>query len=359
MRPRRHSRRSIPSRPAIFTAILGLALLLGLGNRIGLLDRPPAVTSPAGFDANLLEIDAALPARPNYNFSVIPGGAFTGQELEGAVNHDAVVAEHYRDVDTSTMRPEILKADRLAYVSYRLGNHVYWTSKKVRIRSGETILTNGQTQIRARCGNCISMEPLMPTSADEPDPMQLDALSDIGPLQLEALMDTSPVLMAWPLNPLAPLPPGDPGDVELAAPLATPQFGLPLFPLPGGFPGDGPVDPEVAGPLPVVADADPGVDATLPSGAVPPGGAVPPAEAVTPLGALPPGGVVPPTTAGPRVPESPNDDPFPPGPPDGPTTRVTPPPPPDATPIPEPATMLLLGGGIAGMIARRWSSTRA
>ena len=79
------------------------------------------------------------------------------------------------------------------------------------------------------------MEPLLPTSGDEPDPMQLDALSDTGPLQLEALIDTSPVLVAWPLNPLALLPPGDPDGVELA-PLMTPQFGLPLFPFPGGFP---------------------------------------------------------------------------------------------------------------------------
>ena len=80
------------------------------------------------------------------------------------------------------------------------------------------------------------MEPLTPTSADEPDAMQLDALSDTGPMQLEALIDTGPVLVAWPLNPLAPLPSGGPVGVELA-PLVTPQFGLPLFPFPAGFPG--------------------------------------------------------------------------------------------------------------------------
>ncbi len=270
--------------------MLGLAVLLGLGNWIGLSDRPPTVSSPARFDTHLLELDAATTVRrPNYNYSVIPGGAFTGHELQRAVDRDAVVAEHYSDVNASTMRPEILKADRMAYVSYRLGSRVYWTSKKVRIRSGETILTNGQTQIRARCGNCISMEPLMPTSADEPDAMQLDALSDSGPMQLEALNDTGPVLMAWPLNPLVPVPPGGPVGVELA-PSVTPQFGLPLFPVPSGFSeptaGDrGDVDP--GSPTPGAPfDAGPGerVDTSMPTGVVPPGGAVPPA------GAVPPGG---------------------------------------------------------------------
>ena len=127
-------------------------------------------------------IDAvSLPARPNYNYSVIPGGARNAQELAHAIQTDEVVADHYRDVDPSTMRPQTVSVERMAHVSYRINDRVFWTKKPVRIYEGETILTNGETEIRARCGNAISMAPLLPTSDDEPESTEFDALTDTGP----------------------------------------------------------------------------------------------------------------------------------------------------------------------------------
>jgi hypothetical protein len=331
--------------------MLGLAVLLGLGNWVGLLERPPAVNPPARFDAHLQDIGAVVLRRANYSYSVIPGGAFTQPELQRAISRDAVVADHYSDVNASTMRPEILKADRMAYVSYRLGDRVYWTTKKVRIRGGETILTNGRQEIRARCGNCISLEPLMPTSADEPDIMQLDALSDTGPMPLEALNDPSPMLVAFPLNPWGRLALGAPVGVE-------PQFGLPVFPFPSGFPGtpvvgatgDTDIGSLVPGALPDV-DAGVGVDTTPPGSGTPPGGITPP------------GGVMPPLPTGPNGPGFSGGAPFLPTPPDllaEPTPAVTPRAlPVDATAVPEPATLLLLGGGVAALIARRWRANKS
>lgn len=251
-------------------AILGIAVIVALGARGGLLDEPAAVKSPAGVGTPVRDIAAPLtPLRANYNYSVIPGGAFDGQELKRAYNRDAVVAHHYSGVDPSTMRPEILTADRLAYVSYRKGDRVYWTSRQVRIRSGETILTNGQTEIRARCGNCISRKAMLPTSADEPGPMQLDALVDTGNAMLDALNDTALPAVSWPMSPFGPV-----AAVESWGVVTTP------------------VDVQLFA-------------ANQPS---------------TPLGA--------------------------------------PKPPINTAPVPEPGTFLLLGGGVACLIAWRWRSIR-
>ncbi len=285
-RPRSQPRGTV-SKPwrAILAAVLGSAVVIALGAFVGLLDAPPPVQSPSGSGAQVRGIDAPIELRrPNFNYSVIPGGAFDGHELKSAVNRDTVVAQHYRDVNLSTMRPETLRADRLAYVSYRIGDRVYWTSKKVRIRSGETILTNGQTEIRARCGNCISMEPLKPTAEDEPDLLELDALTDTGP-----------GLGSWPINAFSRLGAGEPADVETTIATA-PQFGFPLS-LPFDVSAS-PVEPIGVGPI----DTEPG-SSNLPGPG--PGVGTPPPDGVT----LPPSAATPPLVLFPTGPGFPVDDP--------------------------------------------------
>lgn len=314
-------------------------MLLALGRWSGSMDEPLVVDRPLVADAPVNVVAPSKTLHANYDYSVIPGGAFNEQELMRAVTTDPVVAEHYYGVDPSAMHPEVLDADRLAYVSYRVNNRVYWTLHKVRIRRGESVLTDGRTEIRARCGNCISTVPMMPTSADEPEATQLDALT--------ATDSGHPMLVAdanWPLALFSTLPADDPSDVKTTSQIGGSPFpyvssGVPVVPV-AGDPGDPPsTDP-----------FDPGPDGVIhnPAGFIPP-----PLLSIT--------DVPPPALMAPTLRAAPGDGPFafdPPGSPLAPPSLAPGPftAPINSTPVPEPATFVLLGGGIGVLIARRWRS---
>jgi hypothetical protein len=106
--------------------------------------------------------------RPVYPYSVIPGGAYSRVELRYAVNHDPVVRKHYGDFDLADTHVVTLTADRYEYASYRIKNHIYWTKKRLRLRKGEALLTDGTHFARTRCGNRLSNTRKGPTSPLEP-----------------------------------------------------------------------------------------------------------------------------------------------------------------------------------------------
>ena len=110
---------------------------------------PPSLDSTPAAPAE--HQDAASP-RLIYRHSVVPGGVFSDGELRAAMRHDPVVAAHFTTLGRSRLRTEIVPHDRMVYVSYRRGNDIFWTRNKVLLRAGETILTDGRTQIRTRCG---------------------------------------------------------------------------------------------------------------------------------------------------------------------------------------------------------------
>jgi hypothetical protein len=127
-------------------------------------DSRPAIQEPE-------KAAAAVPApsRPTYPHSIIAGGAYTRAEVAAAVQTDAVVAAHYRSLDVDHLRPTTVDAPRAVYVSYRIGNEVYWTKRPVRLARGETLLTDGESAIRARCGNRVSEVAQYPVAGDEPE----------------------------------------------------------------------------------------------------------------------------------------------------------------------------------------------
>ena len=117
---------------------------------------------------------APEPARPVYRHSIVPGGAYSRAEVADAIKKDAVVAAHYQDIDVDKVHATTAGVARAVYVSYRVGNQVYWTKNRVRLAPGETVLTDGDTEIRARCGNLVSEHPQHPVAAEEPPLAALD-----------------------------------------------------------------------------------------------------------------------------------------------------------------------------------------
>ncbi len=249
-----------------------------------------------------LQGSAGLPQRKLYPYSVIPGGVESQQELANAMTHDPVVAQHYAEFDVS--RAHVIRLDQnlAVYVSYRMGDRIFWTTKKLRIPEGETLISDGVHEARTRCGNRLSETPMTPTSPNQPPTTAMNTparpvfVSDGG----QARPEFAPPLRL-PFSPVGglPFPTASPSPTASMLPISSP-----IFPIVGGV---GPFTP------------------TSPSGPIKPPSTpmFPLPTPATPIGPLPI-----PTTTGGSPPGSP-----PPG---------TPPP----LETPEPSSLVLLGAGL-------------
>ena len=143
----------------------------------------------------------ASPLRPVYPYSVIPRGVETAEELRTAIHRDPVVSAHYSDFRVRAVRAMRLPREHQFFVSYRVGNQVYWTKKKITLPSGETLLTDGEHLARTRCGNRLSEIPLAPTAPSEPSDHSFN--TPVVPLRPEL---TSQPLSGSPIWPASPAP---------------------------------------------------------------------------------------------------------------------------------------------------------
>lgn len=182
---------------------------------------------PANLQSESLRVAAAGPSTSARLYFVIPGGIHSKAQLAKVLASDPVVARHYAGFDLQKLRFVRLQRGREAYVSYRLGDHIFWTSKKIPLFAGETLVTDGTNLARARCGNRISEVPRQPTSTWQPS---LAALS-LPILHPNVVFPALPPLTSVNLQPLpSGIVPGSSGDA-------------PLFPVvfipPGGGSGGG------------------------------------------------------------------------------------------------------------------------
>ena len=170
--------------------------------------------------------------RPVYPYSVVAGGVRDARELKWAAEHDPVVAAHYRGFDYDHARVVRLVLARTVYVSYRIGNKVYWTRHRVTLRKGETIITDGKITARSRCANRVEELPQQATSSSEPpvakfeEPVHPSTGTAVAnpPVPFESALNNRPGIPG--LGPAPPLTVYDPFGGQPWTPIAPP-------PLPG------------------------------------------------------------------------------------------------------------------------------
>lgn len=161
--------------------------------------------------------------RPVYPYSVIPGGVESRAELKRAIECDAVAAAHYAGFDVASAHVIRLASARKVYVSYRVGERIYWTRRRITLPKGETVLSDGTHLARARCGNRISETP-GPDLPDEPPQEVFDrpvrpALPEWAPVDVASgpfvPFDPDVPQLAWNF----PAQPGLPGNSQPFVPL--------------------------------------------------------------------------------------------------------------------------------------------
>ena len=158
-----------------FCAFIGTVVWAAWPDRAGIA-APVAQSFRAPAPAPIEPVAVAGAPRPVYRHSIVPGGAYSQKDVAAVVRRDDVVAAHYEPIDVERVRPVTVTAARAVYVSYRRGDDVYWTKRPVQLTPGETLLTDGTSEIRARCGNRVSDHARLPVAADEPPFGALDTI---------------------------------------------------------------------------------------------------------------------------------------------------------------------------------------
>jgi hypothetical protein len=136
---------------------------------------PAAAATPAPAVLRTAAQVETKKTRRVYPYSIVPGGVLDRRELTHAVAVDQVVAEHYAAFEAGKTTIKTVDKPRAVYVSYRKGDKVFWTAKKLQLAKGETLLSDGQNEIRTRCGNRISDVPQLPVEAKGPSEEELDS----------------------------------------------------------------------------------------------------------------------------------------------------------------------------------------
>jgi len=279
---------TLPLRPWKFAAVLVAVVGVAAGSLTPGMSLPaPPSPHPSNLQKRALSTRARIVyvttmvveqvKRKVYPYSIVPGGAENLREARQAMTDPAIKA-NYANVDLSKLKQVKLTENLSGYVSYRWGEKIYWTKKRLTLRAGETVFTDGKNIVRGRCLNCYSALPMLPIRPTEPSEKILDA-----PVEMPVIVYSFPKLPV--LAPELPIPPGELTPIVPAiVPTAVATVGkggggiwFPLLPIippihrhpsspstptspgtpgvpPGGPPGTPPGTPPVVPPVAIVPE---------------------------------------------------------------------------------------------------------
>jgi PEP-CTERM motif-containing protein len=241
-RSSRHRRHRQMRLIALCLLILGLgagALRLILSNRDSAsLDLAPT-SSQAGSAAPYLISSMPQPSagnrhgRPVYRYSVIPGGVQDAAELQRVSAQDRIVAAHFAGFDYARGRVVRLQQAREVYLSYRMGDRVFWTRKKVRLAPGEKVISDGKMVARTRCANRVSETKQAAVSPEEPpsDAFERPMGEDAGGMAFRFPSNFDSALLGQPQ-----MPGVDPGNLIPGAAGLAPLAGWGIGTAPPSIP---------------------------------------------------------------------------------------------------------------------------
>jgi hypothetical protein len=228
-----HRRRRLKA--LLYGAAAGISLVAGVSLWRGIYRNP--YPQPLAIHVRKRTVVAVTEEkRKVYPYSLVAGGAGSVEEAKRLMRDPAVRAQ-YAAFDVTRLRKIILTSDLVGYVSYRYGDKIYWTAKKLRLKAGETVFTDGQHIARGRCLNCYSAYPMMPIRHEEPSESTMNTPLEVPMISLAFpnLPDVAPVLSPLVGVPPAPAPqPGGPrpGPVVAGVP---PGAGHPGHPIGAGL----------------------------------------------------------------------------------------------------------------------------
>lgn len=184
-----------------------------------------------------------------FPYSVVDGGVHSVQELRSAIWRDPVVAKHYSNFNIDKARVIEAKADRNFHVSYRIGDEIFWTKKKLKVAKGEKLITDDTNVSRTRCANILSEVLPGRTSPDEPAPEVFN--EPLDPLVHEFLQEPNrPLIVSQNPPETTPTSPNPGSGTNETPPLLEPTPFIPPVLIGGGPPGPTPTPPPGPGPGP-------------------------------------------------------------------------------------------------------------
>src|SRR6201997_854593 len=147
-----HRRGSRHNRRKRRSAVLCVALIVAAGlaawrivprHTVSFDDQSNSLQRQASDNSILLRspetIPTARPGRVVYPYSVVPGGVQDPADLQRASAQDRVVSNHFAGFNYQGAHVVRLQQAKEVYLSYRIGERVFWTRKKVRLKPGEKL----------------------------------------------------------------------------------------------------------------------------------------------------------------------------------------------------------------------------